>query len=413
MALVGNPIITARSHIPDVAPTLPAPSATVTVVSASGSTLTPGTYAAVVTQRNPWGETAPSSETTGLVVGPNQGIQVVTGMFPSTTAVRIYLTLPGGAAGTEIQFSESSQGTFTMSSPATGAGSPPSQSSSYLPDSDGNMFSAATLYSWLNEGLKNLSRAVGGILDYCGVPTVSGQPLYVCPGQWLQIIDVWYGGYWIQGGKAAEFFRRNAVTSQVLQAVTVSIFSDKQVIEVSYQPDRNSGVCATSGTLTASATSINLSGNNPNVFLLPFGFVQIGTEICAYANVTTSAITGLIRGIGGTSAQAWPNATTVTELSLFWRGKRILEPGLQPGSGLSTLPCPSGWDTILPLYLQAKAKMSEQDMTAADALMKQFYAEAKEWLQSATKPPSFVQVGGNARTITYDQTVAGGIILPS
>lgn len=412
-ALVGDIIVTARLQIPDIPQTLPAPTASFSVVTATGSTLPTGTYLLKVTQRNPWGETLATAESSAQVVGANQGIQVTSALLPGAVVIRAYLTLVGGATGSEIQWMESSTSPFTISTPPTGAGTPPTNATAYLPDSDGDTFGAATLYAWLNEGLKKLSRAVGGLLDYAGVPTVSGQPMYVLPGEWLNISDVWYGGYWIQGGRRGDFFRRNAVTSQVLNNVTISIFTDKQVMEVSYQPDRNSGTTTTTSVMAATDTSVPITSGG--VFLLPFGFAQFGTgsniEIVSYSNLASNTMAGMIRGIGSTTAQAWPNGTTVTELSLFWCGKRVFNTFYAPGSSALNLPAPSGWESILPLYVLARARESEQDSQNADRLMKMFFDEANKWFLANKGVASFVQVGGANVPMTYSNTPAGGLIV--
>jgi hypothetical protein len=409
LALLGDILFSVRSKIPDLPPTLPAVSATVAVVAAGGSTLPTGTYACMVTQRNNWGETINASETTGLVVGSNQGIQITSALLPGAVAIRAYLTLPGGAAGTEIQWVEGTSSPFTISTPPTGYGTPPFRSTAYLMDSDGNQFGASTVYSWLNEALVECSRIVGGLLDYCGVPTVIGQPMYVAPGEWLEISDVWYGGYWVQGGKRAEFFRRNTVTSSILNRVSVSVFTDKQVLEVSYQPDRNSGTALTTGALTATGNTVTI--NNSGAFLLPFGFAQIGTEIVAYASLSGS-LGGLIRGLGSSVAQAWPPGTVVTELSLFWCGKRLFGVQYAPGQSATTLQAPQGWAAIIPLYMLAQAKKAEQDMKAADDLEKAFTQAAERWYLGNKGVARFVQVGGSGVTRTFDNGIAGGVIIP-
>src|SRR5437879_7485200 len=109
--------------------------------------------------------------------------------------------------------------------------------------------------------------------------------------------------------------------------------SDKQVIEVFPQPDRNAGATTTTANMTATDTAVAVT--NPGAFLLAFGFAQIGTEVVAYSSNTLG---GLIRGLGSTVAQAWPSGTTVTELSLFWCGKRIFQPQkYAPGQALTVL----------------------------------------------------------------------------
>jgi hypothetical protein len=412
LSLIGDMIFRTRAKIPDLPPTLPTPGSAAIVVTSTGSTLPAGTYACVVTQRNPWGETIGAPEITGLVVGTNQGIQVASTLLPGAVAVRAYLTLANGAAGTEIQFTESTVSTFVISTPPTGYGPPPTRNSAYMMDSDGKAFSCAVLYDWMNEGLNKISRAVGGLLDYCGVPTVAGQPLYVLPGEWLEISDVWFEGYWVQGGKRGDFFRRNAVQTSVLSGVSVSIFSNQQVIEVSYQPDYTSIQTTTTAALSATATSIAIANTS---FLLPFGFAQIGTEFVAYASLANGQMSGLIRGIGGSTAQAWPSGTVVNEMGLFWCGKRILPSNLlSPGMASLSLPVPQGWEGILPLYMLAQAKKNELDMKAAADLEKQCFEDAKNWMMANKGVVSQVQVNGYAqqRPSIFAPTIAGGVIIP-
>lgn len=413
MPTVGDVLFAVRSKIVDMPPTLPVPTASAAQASSTGSTLPAGTYFVVVTQRNPWGETIPSTESSVITIGANQGIQVTSTLFPGALAIRAYLTPTNGASGTEMQFVESATSPFIISSPPTAFGTPPIRATAYLMDSDGQAFGASIVYQWLNEGLNKLTRIVGGVQDYSGVPTVAGQSMYVALGEWAEISDVWYGGYWVKGGKRMDYFRRNTVTSSILSRVTVSVFGDKQVLEVNYQPDRTSGVTTTTASMTATDTTVAIV--NPGAFLLPFGFAQIGTEIVAYASLAGGAISGLIRGLGSTEAKAWPGSTTVTELSLFWCGKRLTMNAFQPGQSLSTLPVPQGWAAILPDYMLAQAKKSELDNEEARKLEDSFLKQAQQWL-AANKPVArFVQVSGGTgigETVSFDQVLGQGVIVP-
>jgi hypothetical protein len=412
MALVGDLIIKCRAQAPDVAPTLPAPTASASVVTPSQSTLTPGIYNCIVTQRNNWGETVGSTEITNLNVSSGQGIQITSALLPGAVAIRAYLTLPGGNAGTEIQFVEGTTSPFTiLSQSALLAGSPPFRSTAYMPDSDGARFGAATLYSWLNDALKKMSHITGGILDYSGVPTQAGNPLYVLPTQWKEITDVWYGGYWVQGGKRQDFFRYNTVTSSILDAVTISIHSNQMVMEVNYQPDRNSGVTSTTNAMLVTDTQVGI--NNTSVFQLPFGFAQIGSEIVAYSSLSGGVMGGLIRGVGSAvQPQAWQLATTVTELSLFWCGKRIYDVAYAPGQSTVVMGTPQGWENILLLYMLSQIREQEQDGQNVKRLMDQFEKDAQQWMMSNKGVVKKVQVGEANLPLVYAPTIAGGIIVP-
>ena len=124
-SLVGDALLEARALIPDSPSTLPNPIGVVTVVSSAGSTLPTGTYACIVTQFNYWGETLGNTETTGLTIGANQGIHIVSALLPGANRIRAYLTLPGGGSEMECQFIESIVSPFTISTPLPNAGNPP------------------------------------------------------------------------------------------------------------------------------------------------------------------------------------------------------------------------------------------------------------------------------------------------
>ena len=418
MAFVGDVILGARAQAPDLPPTLAPPSiSSLTAINFGGGSLPPATYFIVLTAVNQWGETLASNELSVVVTGPNNAIQIVwslgaIGLAPlSGINTRVYIGTAAGAEQFYIPVS-STPSTITISSFATGiAGSPPSRATAYLPDMDGPQVSASVMFGWLNEGLKKLSRITGGLLDYAGVPTQAGNPLYVLPGEWLKITDVWYGGYWVQGGKRGDFFRRNAVTTQILTGVVISMFTDRQVIEVSYQPDRNAGQTTTSAGMAATDTSVPIA--NPSAFLLPFGFAQIGTEIVAYSSLGLGAMGGLIRSVGSASpAVAWPSGTVVKELPLFWCGRRVFGTTYSPGQANLNLPVPDGWDAILKLYVLGCFRETEQDDKNAERLYKQFAQEGESWMNAHKGVVSFVQVGGANVPQTYANTPAGGLILP-
>ena len=60
-----------------------------------------------------------------------------------------------------------------------------------------------------------------------------------------------------------------------------------------------------------------------------------------------------------------------------------------------------------------KAKKKEQDLKSWKELRDQAFADAEKWMLANRGVASFVQVGGDNRPITYADTVAGGLVMPS
>ena len=422
--LVGTVIQSARAALPDPSGTLPVNSGfQPTAVTVSGSTLftssSPG-YFITVTNRNPWGETNVGTEWGPLVVdgtfATGNAIQVVAFAQPGATFIRVYLTQPDAPAGSESVFVEQAVNgsvnqavTITISAPPANAGTPPARNSAYNPDTDGYALSAGQMYTWLNEALSRMSRTIGGVLDYSGVGTVAGQPYYTVMGQWLDIASVWVNGYWVQGDNSANFWKRNPVLSSIISRVAVSVFDDRVILELGYQPDRNAGTTILTSALGPTDTSATVA--NPGAFLLTNGFCQIGTEICAYSGTSAGSLGGLVRRLGGTSAESWPMGTTVLELNMFFQGRRILDLGLEPGDALETLPIPAGYCSLLTEYIVAKYRSAEQDYEEQRARLADFDAACRDMAQNKTLQ-KFVQVGGSRRPLTFNNTVAGGLIIP-
>lgn len=412
MALVGDVITSVREMIPDMPTTLPQPVVTITTVTATGSTLPAGTYAGVVTFLTPWGETVASAEIAGLAVGANVGVQVAGTLTPGTSKGRLYLTLPGGGAGAENQYIEFTALNFVASVPLTGVGTPPTRNTAYLPDQDGTFASGATYYRWLNRALIEMSRLTNGIRDYSGVPTVSGQPLYSLTGNWVAITDVWYNGYWMQGDTRGNFFRRNAITAAILTSASISVLDNRTVIEVFPQPDRTAGVTTLNGTITATATS--LVSTVGGFLLLPFGFLQVDSEIMAYASVSGTTITGLLRGLGGTLAAAHANLAAVTELNLAINGRRTWSTVYTQGNAALTLPVPPGWEDILPVYMLHLVAIAEKERPEAERYLKQFGSMVAEWARQNQPVLKRRQIGAPSLPEVYYGGVpgAGGNIIP-
>jgi len=408
-SLIGDVLVQSRETVPDMPPSLPAPVATVGVVSAGGSTLPTGTYFVEVTQLNQWGETLPSAESSQQTVGSNQGIQITSALQVGATTIKAYLTQAGGSSGTESQYVTSTTSPFTISTPPVNAGSPPTRGTAWLPDSDGGFISAAAIYRWLNAGLELVAKGAGGFQDYSAIGSTINQPLYQIPATWNSINSIWYDGYWMQGGDPGYFWRRNTITSQVLSSAHISVIGSQMVLEVYPQPARTSQVTTLANSMGATDTTLTLTNCS---FVLPFGFVSVGSEIMAYATINGNQLTGLIRGLGGTSAIAHSPGETSVECNIAWMGKRQSVQKYSPGQSTTILPISSGWDQLLVQYISGRAKIVEHDMQSVAAFNKEMNAQIESWAKANRGVIRRRQVGGNNSPIVYYGDQAGGLIVP-
>lgn len=407
--MIGQVLIEARETVPDMPPSLPAPVASASVVASLGSTLPAGIYFVEVTQTNNWGETLPSTEIASLVVSANEGIQITSPLQVGATGINAYLTQANGSSGTESQLVQSSTSPFTISAPPAIAASPPTRGTAWLPDSDGNFISAGAIFRWLNAGLEMIARGSGGIQDYSAIGSVINQPLYQIPANWNAITSIWYDGYWMVGGDPGYFWRRNAITSQVLSSAHISHNAGRTILEVYPQPARTSQTTTLSGNMLSTDTVANLTICN---FVLPFGFCSIGSEIVAYATINGNQITGLIRGLGGTSALVWPAGTTVVETNIAWMGKRQSVQKYYAGQSSYILPVQNGWDQLLVQYIAGRAKIVEHDLQSLAAFNAEMEKSVKGWAQVNRGVVRRRQCGPPNSPIVFYGDVAGGLIVP-
>ena len=421
--LVGDIVLQVRELITDVPQFIGAPTINATVVGVGSNPLPAGTYFVIGTVFNQWGESAPSLESSLLTVGVNQSIQVVFSQFgiptPSITKYRIYITSTNGASGTETFYAESTQPNFTFVSSAISLlpyGVIPTHSSAYLPDTDGGAFAASSLFRWLSQGLTECSRIAGGIMDYTGVGTVQGQPLYVMPGEWQAFADVWYDGYPVSQIGRSTMFRRNTVTSSILGAVACSVRDNRVIMEVWPQPARTASSTSSAG---FAATDTNINVTSTAGFVLPFGFAQLGpatgstvTEVISYSQLNVGNLGGCVRGLSGGVAIAGGNPTPVQELNLFMNGKRIFTIPYLPGQSTVQIPVPAGWDELLVNFMLSKVKQAEQDFSEAARLRKVFDEQITGWARTNRQlaGPRQVQLRDDSFSIANPHPFGGSVI---
>lgn len=389
---VGDLIISVRELIPDLPRTLaPIGNLTATIVSAPGSTLPPGTYDIMLTATNRWGETLPSAIVTPPVVGANVGLQI-TGptVLPVTgSGWRAYYALHGQPL---TQFQSSPTIPFTISAPGA-PGTPPNRSTAFYPDSDGNRYSAYTLYRWLNEALETASMVTGGIPDTSGVNTIAQQGQYVLPGRWKKLWHCWYNGFPVAWAGSQDMFYRNKL-SGISWLALIQQNADQMVMELQPQPDRTGGQTTLAATLNPGDTIVQLT--SAATFYLALGLAQIGNEIIAYSGISGSNLTGISRGMGGTPQQVTQAGAAVSELNFRFNGLRIFDsPEFFPGMSTSGLAVPPGWKRPLIDYIVSKSREGEQSVQDAKEKLAEFTGLIKQSVKGNEQVAGPRQVGGS------------------
>lgn len=422
-SLVGDLVMSVREGNADVPQSLSAPTNVQASVSGSGST----SYFFKVTQLTPWGESAPSTEVT-LTSQSLTGTVTVTGNCSFTaTGIRVYLsilasnsedryfayTIPTGGIGAfNIQ--------FTLSSPMV-LGFPPQRSSAWLPDTDGTAVSAFALYRWMNEGLDAATALTEGIRDVTGIPSTGGQAQYQVIGNWRKFSNGFYDGYPFQFGSKNDIFRHSNVVG-ISGTMTMNQDSYVQQVELWPQSDRSSGNGTVSSAVAVTDTTINYTPGNSG-WVLGFGLALLGPfpadpsqcELIYYSGTGNgNQLTPVTRGMGGTSPQAWPIKTPVSECNIYLAGIRNPQK-YTPGQSASILSLPPAWIDAVTDYMNARFKKAEQDMQGFEALYKTFVGKCQSIKGNRqTVGPRQVQIGGTGGVeIACGAGGAfGGIIFP-
>jgi hypothetical protein len=401
----------------------------------------------------PWGETLPSNEVSVTLTPGNQTMVINWGppsygtnfsyVSPKLT-VRIYLGwLGSGQQDSYLEFNNVSspivlsggQGQFLTPVP----GVPPQRSSAYLPDTDGRLINASTMFRWLNEALNLLAVKAGGILDTTGVATVGGQAHYNLHQKWIKVSKIWFDGWEMLKGQRTDIFYRNAITAISALSVTMRQ-AEYSEIEIFPQPNRTSGSSVTTAPIALFDTTFTV--NSTGGWVLPFGLARITPpstggvmwpngsqeEVVAYSGFSGNTFYGVRRGLGGTYVGGswiyygsndprinvgWPAGSTVEELNVRISGYRMANT-YAPGMSNITLTIPDGWAECLPIYMDAKALDFQGAKSDAAQKRKEFLAYADDMARQ-NKPPlqGPVQVGsrGGMNNEIYTPGLGGGWII--
>lgn len=410
-------IIAMRELGPDPCVSLSSPQAAAPVsANLVGGVLTPGnTYYVQATQLTLWGESLGSVEQTVVIAGGQNGFTISVSSSPGAAFIRVYVGTQTGVENQYIQVTATPGVAQTVNFTGAGTigGSIPFRGRAYLPDSDGSFASGVTAYRWLSEALLIMSKASGGVYDFTGMPSSNGQPLYTLIGQWESVDHAWYDGWIMDIGNKSQIYYRNRIATSIAGLMVAQRVADSMSVELFPQPNRTANIATTQANISATDTSVALNISN---FVLPMGLCLFGSagsgEIAAYAFNSGSSLTGLVRGCGGTIAQAWPQGTVVTELNIRVAGRRIVLP-YTVGSSASTIPVPPEWQVWIPHFMLSRFREAEGDRRTASDLRKEFLAEVEKMGRANKQRVGPRQIGSGPQVgEVYGGTLGGGWLLP-
>jgi hypothetical protein len=147
-------------------------------------------------------------------------------------------------------------------------------------------------------------------------------------------------------------------------------------------------------------------------FLLTNGFVKIGSEIMSYSGIVGNTLTNLQRALSGTVQASVAAGQPVNELNLFWSGWRMYAPVFDPGSSMTVVPVPVGWESILFEYGLGRVKLAEQNVADYSKLNDSFKKQMSDWERTNRTVVGPRQIGEQSNGLEVVENLGGGWVIP-
>lgn len=382
---VGHAIISARSLCPDPCSLLYPPGSSSFSLATSSGSLPAGTWYVALTWSNEWGETTAYEQS--ITLSGTGGIVVSIPNIPPKATANLYWG-PYSQNETNVQTGITAT-SYTITEPVQGYQPLPLDNSAWLPDTNGQLIDAASFYRWINEGLDEMCRMTGGILDRAGLPTTVGMGQVELPVYWTKITNVWYDGWPVVLDYRKNMFYYNAIPG-IPSICTMNRIAGRLIMEMWPQALRTANSTTLSAALGTTDTTINVVNSNPtsDTNVVNIGCVMISDpsqnrfpEWCYFNNQTPTSYTNITRGVGGSRPQAWNVGTPVFEGNFMFAGYRLATHYF-PGDSGHVLDCPPEWESLLTDFLlyrfsqaiqrpQEAAQHKQDFMSKAEALSQQ------------------------------------------
>lgn len=281
-----------------------------------------------------------------------------------------------------------------------------------LPDQNGGLVRASTLYGWLDDGVRIMARAVGAsIEDWTALAQITRQPWYQLTGRFNTVSDGFSNQWPLSMVSVSE---GDVIWPSTGQSVSQSLWgyvrSRTNILQIGLWP-----VPALTDPLTALATALG-TGPVSSVDVvdvtgfLSFGYMQIDNEILQYQFVSGSSLLVISRGVCGTTPEAHLAGAAVQHLGLWFKGTRS---PLKIVNSLSPVELPLDIVSEVKTYVLARVRGMENEFEERARLMKTFDAKCAELRADPTRKENTGIIPAYGDTGRIGPLYFGGVIVPA
>lgn len=243
-----------------------------------------------------------------------------------------------------------------------------------LPDTNGGLFRASTLYRWIDEAVRILSRLSGSVIeDWTAIPQTAAQPWYAVDPKFIDVKSGFSNQFPID---LTSFVEEAFIWPSTSRAAGQSLWGGYRKrsdhLEVALWPVPEATDPTTTLSANLAASGVDPIGLAATTDFLSFGYVQIDQEIIQYQTLAATSIATISRGVCGTTQAAHNAGAGVRHLGLWLKGNRA--PGTVCAAS-SVVELPVDLTPVLTMYVMAKAARSQQEFGEAKSLMESFNRE--------------------------------------
>lgn len=236
-----------------------------------------------------------------------------------------------------------------------------------LPDTDGNLIRAQSLYRWISNSVKLVSQKLDWSLeDWNGLAVRAEQPFYALDPLWHNISDAWLAGFVMNRAPEAATIFPYRISSN--RSYLYGIHKRTDHLEMFLFARPNNTDATTTTTSTIAADGVDPLPVASTLGFLPYGMVRIEDELIQYQTLT-GGLAVISRGIGGTKAVAHDAGKTVTHCNIWMKGTRLPRVITQSSDLIEV---PGAFIPIIQEYVLQQVRVVEQEYESAGVHAKMF-----------------------------------------